>query len=456
MDTSTDSHHHPNDPSNQPPLKSSKSSLDHKQHDCHPKFDHQIGTVPAVPPSTIATTNEMTSDLTHEEISWLNDHATLSTSDSTKLLKVNQTHLLEKLWNKLKKATDNQRTLIEVITQQTVAFQEYVTNEDRRYIELELGRVQQFREQENQRKELEALKRNHELMKSVVLRLSEPLKCPICTEVAILPKVLGTCGHIACQNCLKQMDDVTFSGTNVAGASARQLLLARRCPLCRVEIVGQAFPVMPLKDVAEILISSGYVQMNEQAAVQKHIESKTIVYEKESAESRHIVALQLGCYAQSQLAQHSVTGVLTKVTPEQWVNGVYVLFEAATSRVFFETFATTLHGKAGGLNVLVNASQRMLAVQLIDKSKPRDEKKDEKKGHVLIKVGTDGRFIITTTPVTSPPGTTAADHTPGTTTPGTVATETTAPPTTSTAGTTVSGTTTARSTTTPGGRDPVQ
>jgi hypothetical protein len=107
-----------------------------------------------------------------------------------------------------------------------------------------------------------------------------------------------------------------------------------------------------------------------------------------------------------------VNGVLAKILPEQWSAGVYILFEAAVSRVFFETFATTLHGKAGGLNVLVNASQRMLAVQLLDKSNRKDEKKnEEKKGHILVKVGTDGRFAITTTPVTSAAPTAAAPAT---------------------------------------------
>jgi len=90
------------------------------------------------------------------------------------------------------------------------------------------------------------------------------------------------------------------------------------------------------------------------------------------------------------LAQHSVAGVVAAVTQEQWINGVYVLFEAAVSRVFFETFATTLHGKAGGVNVLVNSAQRMLAVQLADKNKQRRPADV----HALVKVATDGRFTI--------------------------------------------------------------
>lgn len=38
---------------------------------------------------------------------------------------------------------------------------------------------------------------------TVLQQIKEQLICPICTEVAVVPKVLGVCGHIACQNCLK-------------------------------------------------------------------------------------------------------------------------------------------------------------------------------------------------------------------------------------------------------------
>ena len=58
--------------------------------------------------------------------------------------------------------------------------------------------------------------------------------------------------------------------------------------------------------------------------------------------------------------------------------------------------------------MLVNAQQRMLAVQLNDKKavKPKADAT-----HVLIKVGTDGRFTVGTTPETKPataPATAAA------------------------------------------------
>jgi len=217
-------------------------------------------------------------------------------------------------------------------------------------------RERQFRDAEQQSRELEMLRKQREAMIIVFKQIREVMVCPICQEVAILPKVLGSCGHIACQNCLRQLDDVAFASltSSVGGATARQHLLARRCPLCRTEIIGAAFPILPLKEIASILIVNGCIEM---ASVQKHLEFKSISYEKQTAEAKHIHALQMGCYAQSQLAQHSVTGTIATVTQEQWIAGVYILFESAVSRVFFETFATTLHGKAGGVNVLVNASQ---------------------------------------------------------------------------------------------------
>ena len=158
----------------------------------------------------------------------------------------------------------------------------------------------------------------------------------------------------------------------------------------------------------------------------KSMVGKQLAFEKETPEIKHMTALQMGCWAQSQLAQHSMTEVVARVTREQWITGVYILFEAAVSRVFFETFATTLHGKAGGVNVLVNTSQRMLAVQLIERRLGRalDHKADDAgsaagsgvgsaegkdggggtgpKQHVLIKVSTDGRFVVTCTPPTAP------------------------------------------------------
>jgi hypothetical protein len=163
-----------------------------------------------------------------------------------------------------------------------------------------------------------------------------------------------------------------------------------------MEIIGGGFPIHPLKDIASILVSNRLIEpADSPVAISAHstqrlMQFKTMAFEKESPEVKHIHALQMGCYAQSQLAQHSVAGVVAAVTQEQWINGVYVLFEAAVSRVFFETFATTLHGKAGGVNVLVNSAQRMLAVQLADKNKQRRPADV----HALVKVATDGRFTI--------------------------------------------------------------
>ncbi|HZZ98487.1 MAG TPA: hypothetical protein VFG51_01010 [Candidatus Saccharimonadia bacterium] len=248
-------------------------------------------------------------------------------------------------------------------------------------------------------RELDLLRRQRDALVPVLRQVREALVCPICTEVALLPKVLGACGHVACQSCLKQLDEVAFATltASAGGASARQHLMARRCPLCRMEIIGGGFPVHPLKEVATALVANQLIEPTDiPTAVSAHstqrlMEFKTMVFEKDTPEAKHIHALQMGCYAQSQLSQHSVSGVVAAVTPDQWINGVYVLFEPAVSRVFFETFATTLHGKAGGVNVLVNSAQRMLAVQLADRNKQR---RNNVENHLLVKVATDGRFTI--------------------------------------------------------------
>jgi RING-type zinc-finger len=234
---------------------------------------------------------------------------------------------------------------------------------------------------------------------TVIKLIKQSLLCPICGDVAVLPKVLGACGHVACHACLKSLDENAFAQltSHVGGASARQHLLARRCPLCRTEIIGSGFPSHPHKEVARVLILNGFVDAAELSNWPRGTDFKVVKYEVETTEARHIAALQLGCYAQSQLAEHSVLTLEQVINGEQWRRGVYVVFENSVARVFFETFAMTLQGKAGGVQVSVNASQRMLAVQLVDRTK---DKSDHKAGgqHLLVRVGTDGRYTITAAP----------------------------------------------------------
>jgi RING-type zinc-finger len=246
--------------------------------------------------------------------------------------------------------------------------------------------------------ELVRLRKYHLTTQGVFRFLKEALQCPICGDVAMLPKVLGACGHIACQSCLQQLDDMAFAQltSSIGGASARQHLLARRCPLCRSEIIGSAFPCHPLREVAALLVGSDCVEVENHAAIREQVEKKLVKYEPETGEQQHIAALQLGCYAQSQLAIHSVNTLEVTINAEQWKRGVYIVFEHSVSRVFFETFATTLQGRAGGVKVFVNASRRMLAVHLID---PTKDKSDKSVGpHLLIRVGTDGRYTVTAAP----------------------------------------------------------
>ncbi len=172
--------------------------------------------------------------------------------------------------------------------------------------------------------------------------------------------------------------------------SARQHLSARRCTQCRAEIIGAAFNVLALKEIAHILGEAGLLQSFRAGGGSGGYKPQH--YEQPTADVRHISALQIGCYAQSQLAQHSVCGVLSVVSRIQWVTGVCIEFESAVSTVFFETFASTLYDKTSGLNVLVNTPQRMLTVQLVEKSATQTHPIPN--GSVRINVTSDGRFHV--------------------------------------------------------------
>jgi hypothetical protein len=63
-----------------------------------------------------------------------------------------------------------------------------------------------------------------------------------------------------------------------------------------VEIIGAAFPVLPLKDIASTLIANECIKVTDQLSIQKHIEFKAISFETQTAEQKHIAALQLGMH----------------------------------------------------------------------------------------------------------------------------------------------------------------
>lgn len=78
-----------------------------------------------------------------------------------------------------------------------------------------------------------------------------------------------------------------------AGASARQHLLARRCPLCRAEIIGSGFNVLPLKELASILIVNNFIEVPDHSRMCTHLELKAINFDKDTSEQKHISKLSL-------------------------------------------------------------------------------------------------------------------------------------------------------------------
>lgn len=246
--------------------------------------------------------------------------------------------------------------------------------------------------------EVDILRRHKAAMVPVLRQIREAITCPICTGVALFPKVVGACGHITCESCFKKMDEVTFASLTGSGApiSALQHLKARRCPLCRTEIIGDGFPVHPLKDVAAIVanqdrINGDSMPASASASAQSAADFKTTNYQKDSAELKRVHLLQMGCYVQAQLAQHTADTVIASITPAQWVHGVYVHFEAAISNVFFDTFSSYLNGKAGGVKMIIYKEHRMLAVQLEDKQETI-VRLPAASPHIMLEVATDGRI----------------------------------------------------------------
>ena len=119
-------------------------------------------------------------------------------------------------------ANAKHKAIMDEVAAQALMVRERLTDQERQRKEYEVARERQYRDQENARKELESLKKHRDQMSTVFKSIRELLLCPICTEVAILPKVLGTCGHIACQNCLKQV-----------GFSSRSSIRSLHFPLTR-------------------------------------------------------------------------------------------------------------------------------------------------------------------------------------------------------------------------------
>lgn len=285
---------------------------------------------------------------------------------------------------------ERQKPIMEQIVKQATESSQMIAFRGTLQSTTELSVVSWQREIDKHRKEIESMKKRQEIWTKTIETIRDYLVCPICCEVSIIPKVLGTCGHIVCQLCMKQLDDwvshtlyQSAQPVEAKDRSARQLLLEKRCPMCRAEIIGNGFPVLPLKNMTLLLSENKLIDS---------IDEKKSLPEKEAPELQRLIPLLIGCWAQSQLAQDSVGGVLERIKESDWINGVYISFEFSVSRTFFDVFARTLHGKAGGLNVLVNTARHMLAVQLPSKKVLGAVVRE----HILVKVASDGRFVMTT------------------------------------------------------------
>lgn len=140
---------------------------------------------------------------------------------------------------------------------------------------------------------------------------------------------------------------------------------ARRCPLCRADIMGLGFPVLPIKDAVSVLMYSlrplpsttthvllytDYHPHNIRVSCSLHARTADSGYASAPSIARYetekdeeyMSALRLGCHSQNVLAKHTVASLKASLPKDVLIAGVYVTFETSVSRVFFETYVLSL------------------------------------------------------------------------------------------------------------------
>ncbi len=94
---------------------------------------------------------------------------------------------------------------------------------------------------------------------------------------------------------------------------------------------------------------------------------------------RYAVISQIHNYAQSELAKLSVAMILENVNQDLWQNTVSISFDDAMSLTFIKAFSESLHGAAGGIEVLNDPKElRLLKAQLFE-----DDNLSDKAGKYL-------------------------------------------------------------------------
>lgn len=88
------------------------------------------------------------------------------------------------------------------------------------------------------------------------------LICAICQETLKKPRILGMCGHAACEDCIQSLDAVSIKPIPQAAADgtvtlvqppADQILKARRCASCRADRFDIGIPALGLDHLSTLL-----------------------------------------------------------------------------------------------------------------------------------------------------------------------------------------------------------
>lgn len=241
--------------------------------------------------------------------------------------------------------------------------------------------------------------------------------CSICHNTVTNARVCCANGHMCCLECLRKVikqkqDD-------------KQIGLYCCTQPCKSPMLGYGLPVQGLDEILKVVHEvevKDRVTFNGNSTSTQPLTSlpttTTLSFKSKSSltttassslavlkpDEQYLTCYEFGCWVQENFALLASSTVLVKTKPSQWIDGVFITFDANVSTLFYQKFTGRLHlytSKDGILYVLVNSDARMLAVRLITNSSspPLPPPPPNPTSRLVIRVGGDGKCTFTDHPV---------------------------------------------------------
>lgn len=311
------------------------------------------------------------------------------------------------LYDLLKQCAENQRTISQL--EKTVVGQQGKINQSLTAIEQHKKECWLLeRSITHEQAHLKPLKETTKKMQDVFDAMQKKMTCTSCKDVALLPKVTGKCGHISCQHCLQEKEKAAFP--TKAKIDSFAYLDGRSClaPQCGELIAGDAIPVLPLKNLALLLLSQGFIRVSEDTVQKSRLGTVVnfIPLDKVDQDTLYFYAIKLRSWSYAEQAKHMALQILSYITRDQWAEGVYFRFPDNCYEVFMAAFSHQLK-RRGRLNVGFNRSTNVFRARLKDsliKEADTKEKASDKdvvmkaeatkntKGILVVEVKKEGTF----------------------------------------------------------------